>query len=191
MGRLIHLVLLAAAACERAPEAAPPAKEVVAPANEVVIAPAAAAPVVWTMNPEDVCSWKTTRGGKRGPGSFAASGNMPDPVLHFNDRAFLEISMEDRPMATLRADGDDRRSVRLQSWSSHDHWNPQEAVNASLGMYLTAAARRALGGAKRIELIIDGRTLLDLPMENFPSQAELDECFHPDAGPEADGEHEE
>lgn len=177
------MALLGATACDRGTGPAPPAKETAAGAN-ITVAPTLLA-VVWSKMPETFCIWETTLGSKHGPGSFAASGDEPDPVLHFDDRVFLAISEEDRPMVTLRADGNGERAVQLESWSTHG------TDSASLGMYLTAEARRALGGAKRIELTLDGRTLLDLPMENFPTQAELDNCFQPNAGTGPDSEHEE
>ena len=128
----------------------------------------------WTAEGDIGCSWWLS--GPNGKELHASIGQGDDdPVLTVAERAFLPFAETDDVPLVLRFDRDPRREATATAWVSSVVGDGERM----LGMYLTAAARKALGGATRIEILHQGKVLTDIPLAGTPSQAELDACVRP------------
>ena len=142
----------------------------------LVAAPAAVAVPVkpWVPHAESPCDWWLS--GPNGKELHASIGQGDDdPVLTVAERAFLPFAETDDVPLVLRFDRDPRREASATAWVSSVVGDGERM----LGMYLRAAARKAFGGARRIEILHKGKLLADFPLAATPSQAELDACVRP------------
>lgn len=105
-------------------------------------------------------------------------------MLTVSERAFLPFAEDQRVPLVLRFDRDPRRVADASAWSSSVVGDGERM----LGMYLTAAARKAFGGATRIEILHHGKLLADIPLAATPSQAALDACVRPPKTEDSDEE---
>ena len=148
----------------------------------------AAAPPVppvkpWVPHADIGCDWWLS--GADGKSHVASIGQGDELMLSFSDAAFMAWSDLKRPRVELIFDSDPKRRVFVEGWATH---GGAGSSNSSFGLYLDAAARRALGGATRLELRRDGKAVIDLRLAATPSQAELDACVPPPKGPNSDEE---
>ena len=128
----------------------------------------------WTVEGDIGCSWWLS--GPNGKELHASIGQGDDdPVLTVAERAFLPFAETDDVPLVLRFDRDPRREATASAWVSSVVGDGERM----LGMYLTAAARKAFGGARRIEILHKGQVLTNIPLAATPSQAELDACVRP------------
>lgn len=136
---------------------------------------APAAPIKpWAVDGDIGCRWWLS--GPNGKEHHASIGQGDDdPVLSVTDKAFLPFDETADVPLLLRFDGDPRREAAAVAWSSSIVGKGERM----LGMYLRAPARKAMGGAKRIELLSNGKVLTDIPLAATPSQAALDACVVP------------
>lgn len=135
-------------------------------------APGAAAKA-WKLQPNG-CEWLIT--GEDGRSHVASISRGDELMLSLTDAAFLGWSESERPRVELVFDGDPERRVFAEGWATHAG---EGSTSSSFGLYLDAQARRALGGATRMELRRDGKPVFDLPLAATPGQAELDACVPP------------
>ena len=136
---------------------------------------ATAAPVKpWGADADLGCNWRITGPDNK---SLVASIEQGDELmLTLNDPAFLRWSELERPQVELTFDQDRGKRVLVRGWASHaDAWS----TSSMFGLYLDAAARRALGGARRLVMRRGGRPVIDLPLAATPSRAMLDACVPP------------
>jgi len=155
-----------------------------AAAPRAPVAMAQPAPVKpWTAEGDIGCSWWLSGPNGREHHASIGSGDE-DPVLTVSDKAFLPFLETDRVPLVLRFDGDPKRQASATAWSSSVVGDGERM----LGMYLTAAARKALGGARRIEIVHKGKVLADIPLAATPSQAALDACVRPPKTEDSDEE---
>lgn len=140
----------------------------------VALAAAPASPPVKQWVLENVCDWWLS--GPNGKELHASIGQGDDnPVLTVSDRAFLPFSEEERVPVTLRFDGNPKRESRASGWVSSVVGDGQRM----LGLFLNAPARRAMGGARQIQIFHRGKLLVDFPLANTPTRAQLDKCTRP------------
>ena len=127
------------------------------------------------------CSWWLSReDGKR---HLASIGQGDGVVLSLSDAAFDDWSEEGQPAVELTFDRNPARRIKAAGWVSKGGGSP-----AMFGLYLDASARRAMAGAKRLELSRDGKPMIDLFLAETPSRAELNACVPPPKGPNSDEE---
>jgi hypothetical protein len=140
----------------------------------LLVALAPPAPVKpWEEVGDIGCSWWLS--GPDGKTHRASIGTGDDdPVLTIDDSAFVAFPEYGRVPVTVRFDGDPKRTATATAWTGIVIGGER-----SLGMFLDKRARRALGGARRIEVMHEGKTLLDLPLARTPSRAELEKCTFP------------
>lgn len=138
-------------------------------------AAAPAAPVKpWEEVGDVGCSWWLS--GPNGKELHASIGQGDDdPVLTISDRAFLPFTEEMRVPVTVRLNRDRKRSFAATAWSSSIVGDGERMM----GMFPDRRARRALGGARRLEVAYAGKVLVDIPLARTPSRAELDRCTRP------------
>ncbi len=152
-----------------------------APAPGKMAQPATIKP--WVPNAEAACSWWLS--GPNGRELHASIGQGDEePVLTVAERAFLPFAETDDVPLVLRFDRDPRREASASAWVSSVVGDGERM----LGMYLTAAARKAFGGANRIEILHQGKLLADIPLAATPSQATLDACVRPPKTEDSDEE---
>lgn len=153
--------------------AAPPPPKAMAP-------PAPVKP--WAVDGDIGCHWWLS--GPNGREHHASIGQGDDdPVLTVSEKAFLPFAETDNVALVLRFDGNPKRQATASAWVSSVVGDGERM----LGMYLRPAARKAMGGAKRIEILHKGKVLADIPLAATPSQAQLDACVRP---PNANSEEE-
>lgn len=141
----------------------------------VLAAALAAAPVKpWEEEGDVGCHWWLSGADGREHRASIGQGD-DDPVLTISDRAFLPFTEEMRVPVTVRIDGSRKRRFTASAWSSSIVGDGERM----LGMFLDAGARRAFGGARRIEVIHAGKVLADLPLAKTPSRRMLDFCTRP------------
>ena len=127
----------------------------------------------WVEEGDIGCSWGIT--GPNGKTHRASIGTGDDdPVLSLDDAAFVALPEYGRVPVTLRFDGNPKRIATGSAWTGIVLDGER-----SLGMFLDATARKAMGGARRIEVIHDGKTLLDMPLAKTPSLKQLEKCTWP------------
>lgn len=138
-------------------------------------APAAAPPVKpWVAQAGTDCDWWLS--GPNGKELHASIGlGDVDPVLSIVEHAFLPFAETDDVPLILRFDRDPKREVAATAWSS----SVVKGNERILGLYLRPEARKAMGGASRIEVLHQGKLLADIPLAATPSQAALDACVRP------------
>ena len=137
----------------------------------------------WTDEGDIGCRWWLS--GPNGRELHASIGQGDeDPVLTVAERAFLPFAETDTVPLVLRFDRDPRRQASASAWVSSVVGDGERM----LGMYLTAAARKAFGGANRIEILHQGKLLADIPLAATPSQATLDACVRPPKTEDSDEE---
>jgi hypothetical protein len=136
---------------------------------------APAAPVKpWEEEGDVGCHWWLSGPDGREHRASIGQGD-DDPVLSISDRAFLPFTEEMRVPLTVRVDGNRKRSFTASAWSSSIVGDGERMM----GMFLDARARRALGAARRLEVIHAGKVLVDIPLAKTPSRAMLDKCTRP------------
>ena len=128
----------------------------------------------WVAYADLGCNWQIT--GPNGKSHVASIEQGDELMLSFSDAAFLSWSEMERPRVELIFDRDPKRRVFAQGWATH---SGAGSTSSSFGLYLDAAARKALSRATRLELRRDGRPVIDLLLAATPSQAELDACVPP------------
>lgn len=147
----------------------------------------AAAPVPpvkpWVVEGDVGCSWWLS--GPDGKSHVASIGQGDELMLSLSHAAFMAWSELERPRVELIFDHDPKRRVVVEGWATH---GGEGSTSSSFGLYLDAAARRALGGATRLELRRDGKAVIDLPLAATPGQAELDACVPPPKTEDSDEE---
>ena len=144
-------------------------------AASVAIAAAPPAPVKpWVPDASMPCDWWLS--GPNGKELHASIGyGDDDPVLTVSDRAFLPFTEEQDVPVTLRFDRDPKRVATATGWSS----SVVGDGHRMLGLYLDARMRRAMGGARRMEILHRGKVLVDLPLARTPSRSALEKCVRP------------
>lgn len=156
-------ILVALLAAPTGPVAAPPTKP-------------------WVLHAEVPCDWWLS--GPNGKEHHASIGQGDDdPVLSVSERSFFSFSERDQVPLVLRFNGDRRREAAATAWVSSVVGDGERM----LGMYLRAPARKAMGGATRIEIVHRGNVLADIALAATPSQAVLDACVVP-PNPDRDDE---
>ncbi|MEO8141603.1 MAG: hypothetical protein ABI617_02985 [Sphingomicrobium sp.] len=146
---------------------------------ETLLALLAAAPPLppvkpWAVDGDVGCHWWLS--GPNGKEHHASIGQGDDdPVLTVSDKAFMPFAETDEVPLVLRFSGDPMREAAAVAWSSSVVGDGERM----LGMYLRAPARKAMGGATRIEILHHGKVLADIPLAATPSQAVLDACVVP------------
>lgn len=138
-------------------------------------ASATAAPVKpWAADADLGCNWRITGSDNK---SLVASIEQGDELmLTLNHPAFLGWSELERPQVELTFDQDPAKRVLVRGWATH---GGAGSTSSMFGLYLDAAARRALGGARRLVMRRVGRPVIDLPLAATPSVAMLDACVPP------------
>lgn len=146
-------------------------------------APVVAPPVKpWEVDGDIGCGWWLS--GPNGREHHASIGQGDDdPVLTVSEKSFLPFGESDDVPLILRFDRDPKREAAASAWVSSVVGDGERM----LGMYLRPAARKAMGGASRIEVLHQGKVLADIPLAATPSQAALDACVRP---PNPDSEEE-
>ena len=136
---------------------------------------ATAAPVKpWVADADLGCNWRITGPDDR---SLVASIEQGDELmLTLDDPAFLGWSELERPQIELTFDQNPGKRVLVKGWATH---GVAGSTSSTFGLYLDAATRRALGGARRLVLRRGGRPVIDLPLAATPDAAELDACVPP------------
>lgn len=148
------------------------------------IAAAPPAPVKpWVSQGDIGCRWGLS--GPNGKSHVASIEQGDELMLSLSDAAFLSWSEMERPRVELIFDRDPKRRVFAQGWATH---SGAGSTSSSFGLYLDAAARKALSRATRLELRRDGRPVIDLLLAATPSQAELDACVPPPKTEDSDEE---
>lgn len=151
------------------------------------IALAAATPTApvkpWVPRAEVDCNWWLS--GADGKSHVASIEQGDELMLSLSDAAFMAWSELEQPQVELIFDDDPKRRVFVEGWATHAGAG---STSSSFGLYLDAAARRALGGATRLKLRRDGKAILDLRLAATPSQAALDACVPPPNGLDSDEE---
>jgi len=164
--RLELLAMLLTLAATAATAAAPP------PAPKAIAQPAPVKP--WVPHAEADCDWWLS--GPNGKEHHASIGQGDDdPVLTVSEKSFLPFAETDDVPLVLRFDGDPKREAEASAWVSSVVGDGERM----LGMYLRPAARKAMGGANRIEILHKGKLLADIPLAATPTQAALDACVRP------------
>ena len=131
---------------------------------------------------ERQCSWWLS--GEDGRELRASIGQGDEGlVLSLADPVFLEWPEEDRPRVELVFDGDARRQVSVEGWSTHIG-----TETAIFGLELDTEGIRMLAGATSLELRRDGRSFLKLPLEKTPKEADLEICVPSPIGDSSDQE---
>ena len=139
-------------------------------------APAAApaAPVnPWVLTPDMNCDWWVSReDGHSHRASIDQGGGLQ---MGLSDVAFdAWPESNEKLRLELIFDHDSRRRVSVGASVTHS-----SGIPTMLGFELDADTRRAMGGATRLELLRDGKTIVDMPLAATPSQAEFDRCVPP------------
>ena len=135
----------------------------------------AAATRPWELK-NDYCSWWLADSDGKSHRASIGVGEDLQLVLSISDAAFLEWPDDGRPEVELRLDGDEKRRVTAQGWVSHG--------SPSLGMFLNREDLAKLAGATRMEVLRNGRTVVDQPLAATPSFATLAACLPPMTDPE-------
>ena len=150
----------------------------------IVLSAASPAPVKpWVPHAEVDCNWSLS--GADGKSHAASIEQGDELMLSLSDAAFMAWSNLERPRVELIFDDDPKRRVFVEGWATH---SGAGSTSSSFGLYLDAAARRALGGATRLKLRRDGKAILDLRLAATPSQTALDACVPPPKGEHSDEE---
>jgi hypothetical protein len=103
--------------------------------------------------------------------------------MGLSDAGFDAWPQSDHLPVQLMFDHDPKRTVTVDASVTHTAGAP-----TMLGFHLDADARRALGGATRLELLRDGKLIVDMPLAATPSQAKLDFCVPPPKTEDSDSE---
>jgi len=150
----------------------------------IALSAASPAPVKpWVPHAEVDCAWWLS--GPNGKELHASIGQGDeDPMLTVSERSFRRFSESQRVPLVLRFNRDRNRQATAEAWVSSVVGNGERM----LGMYLGADARKAIGGASRIEIVHKGKVLADIPLAATPSQAALDACVVPPKGEHSDEE---
>ena len=127
------------------------------------------------------CGWWLSR--DDGKSHLVSIGRGDGVLLSLSDAAFRDWSEEGRPAVELILDRDQRRRIRTTGWVTKGG-----DTTASFGLYLDAAARRAISRATRLELFRDGKPVVDLFLSETPSRDELDACVPPKESDSPDSE---
>jgi hypothetical protein len=93
-------------------------------------------------------------------------------VLTLANPAFAAWSDEERPRVLLLFNGDPRRRVVANGWSTHGNDG-----QASFGIELQKRSLGAMAGATGFELHRDGKSIMILPLAKTPSLADLKACI--------------
>ena len=119
------------------------------------------------------CDWWLSRDDGR---SLRASIGQSDEglLLSIADPKFLAWSEVDHPKVELRFNKDPNRRVMTEGWVSH-----VGKETSIFGTYLSAEALKAMSKATTLELHRDGKLMIELPLVDTPSQAELEACIRP------------
>lgn len=150
MRRGLALSLVVSAALAACGPAAPPAKP-------------------WVK--EDQCRWWLS--GEDGKSLRASIESGSDGIaLTIADPVFKIWSESERPKVELRFNKDDARRASAEGWVSLGGGSA-----AMFGLFLDAAALKAMGEATLLELSRDGKTVVTLPLAATPSAAELEACI--------------
>lgn len=128
----------------------------------------------WAVVGDIGCHWWLS--GPNGKEHHASIGQGDDdPVLSVSDKKFLPFSESDEVSLVLRFDRDPKREATATAWVSSVVGDGERM----LGLVLRAPARKAMGGATRIEIVHQGKVLADIRLAATPSQATLDACVVP------------
>lgn len=92
-------------------------------------------------------------------------------MMSISDQAFVHWSEDERQLVDLIFDGDPKRQVQVEGWSTHG-----SDGSGTFGFYLNEATRRYLSEASELRLRHHGQVIIDVTLANLPSDAELDEC---------------
>jgi hypothetical protein len=145
---------------------------------------AAAAPIApvkpWVLDNDCDC-WLSRVDGHSHRASI--SRDWANVSMGLSDFAFDPWPQSDAVRVEVMFNHDPKRRVSVEGSISHLSGAP-----TMLGFSLDAGARRALGGATRIEVLQDGKTVVDLPLAETPSQAQLDFCVPPPRTKDSDSE---
>jgi hypothetical protein len=144
-------------------------------------APAVNAIKPWVPEPDMDCDWWVSR--EDGHSHRASIGQDDGLSMGLSDLGFDAWPETNQIRVELIFNHDPERRVSVIGWTTHISEAP-----TMLGFYLDAEARRALGGATRLELLRDGKTIVDMPLAATPSQAELDRCVPPPRTKDSDSE---
>lgn len=137
----------------------------------------------WVEEGDVGCHWRLSRpDGKEYHASIGQGDD--DPLLTVSEKSFVPFAETERVTLVLRFNGDSKREAAATAWSSSVVGDGERM----LGMYLDAAARKAMGGATRIEMLHQGKLLADIPLAATPSQAMLDGCVRPPKSEDSDEE---
>ena len=151
---------------------------------EIALASLAAGPALPAVKPLAVKPWAVVGdigchwwlSGPNGKEHHASIGQGDDdPVLSVSDKAFLPFAETDKVPLMLRFNGESTREATAMAWVSSVVGDGERM----LGMVLRPAARKAMGGATRIEIVHQGKVLADIRLAATPSQATLDACVVP------------
>ncbi len=128
------------------------------------------------------CSWWLS--GDDGKSHRASITQGEDGLLlSVSDRAFAAWPEEDRPLVELRFNRDPRRQATAEGWATHG----SEGL-AMFGLILSEEALRSMAEATMLELRRDGALVVELPLADTPSQAELEACVPPPYDGRSDSE---
>jgi len=130
-------------------------------------APAAAKP--W--EDEGNCSWWLSRESDKGLHASIGPGDPGLLVLTIGDEIFRTWSETDRPVVTLRFNGDPKRSVTVDGWAS-----TAGGTVGMFGMYLDGDGRAKLANATSLELLRGGELVVKLQLAETPGKDALEEC---------------
>ena len=126
--------------------------------------PVGSAAKPWEATPDMDCDWWLSR--EDGHSHRASIDQGSGLSMGLSDTAFDTWPQSDHVPVLLRFNHDAKRMVTVDAWVTHSDGAP-----TMIGFILDARARRALGGATRLEVVDHGKTLVDLPLAATPSAA--------------------